>query len=287
MSSAIINSIIARAIMDSRFLEQLTLEPESALHTYKLDARSYADFLACDIERLRNFAAFIAMVQHNHLWESFHYTRMLLHFYDLELSLFRDYLKIHQQNRANSRLNRDQRTEIFLTFLRDYVDGAADAQYPGLVDVLAHEKLIWEIKRCLSAEGGPQPPASLHEELPPQDESLLILMPAVNGVIRTHHFGFDPVQIISSLQEKNFTPAETVPDQRILCYWGKRGTHHLQVFEIDYLTSLFLALVDGKNSIADMIQRLASMAGLPIPVSHFRPFLELAFQSGLLRSVAS
>ena len=282
MNSAVINSILARCLLDSAFLEQLSQNPDTALRAYGLDARTYADFLEADIARIRSFAGFIAKVQHNHLFEAFPNTRALLKFYGLELRVFTEYLEIHQQNRTSRRLSRDQRTEVFLEFLRDYISNLADSECPGLPDVLSHEQAIWEIKRFLANKELPQPPTPGSEIVSLESERLADVVPSVNGIVRPIAYRYDPVEVISALQQKRFDPKQLSVCRKMMCYWGNAETYQLRVFEVNSAVAALLALVDGYRSVADIVRHLTDEIGSVVPISSFLPFFESAVQQGIL-----
>lgn len=287
MNSAVINSIIARCILDSTFLEQLAQNPDTALSGYGLDSRTYSDFLAADIARIRSFAAFIAKVQHNHLYEMFPNTRALLKYYGLELRVFTEYLAIHQQNRTGRRLSRDQGIAVFLEFLRDYISNLADSECPGLPDVLSHEQAIWEIKRFLANKERLQPSRPGSESVSLESDRLVDSVPSVNGIARPVAYRYDPFEIMSALQQKRFDAQQVSISGNIMCYWGSAETHQIRAFAIDPAVAALLALVDGDRSVAAIVGRLTDEIGSDVPLASVLPFFESAVQQGLLILKAS
>ena len=241
----------------------------------------YSDFIQIDIERIRSFAAFIAKVQHNHLFEAFPHTRMLLKLYGLEMEVFKAYLEHHQKNRRKQ-LSRDQRTQMFLIVLKRYIGEVADSEYAGLMDVLCHEQAVWEIHRFLSKKEVPERPTLASEPVSVKSDRILDAVPSANGIIRTISYSYDPYDIITSFQKQRFDPKLLSISQRVMCYWGNAERRQLQVFEIDQAIALLLALADGHRSIAEIIEELTDELGTAVPTKSLLPFFESAIRQGIL-----
>lgn len=274
MDSGVVNSILARCLLDSAFLQLLAHDPTAALEGYILDARTHADFLGLNIDKVRNFAGFITKVQHNYLWESFRYMRALLRLYKIEIEVFAAYLPIHQRIRADGRVSKNQKIESFLAFLLAYLDSQEGSRYPGLRDILLHESMLWEIGIALRSYQSPTP---LSDELaivslrPRQFGSVV---PMVRGELRVGHFMYDPRQIIAYLTQGHLALHQLPAQRRCLSYWADSATDQLRILELDDISAALLSQVDGCRSIRTIIRQVTQDVHGRLPLTQFWPFFK-------------
>jgi len=297
-ASAPVNAILARCLLDAGFLDDLTHDPETALRGYALDARTCAEFRQLRVDRVRHFAGFITKVQHNYLWESFPYTRALLKAYRIEIEVFTAYLPVHQRLRAQA-ASRDQKTEGFLTFLQSYLDTAAEAAacqaeghepFPGLHDVLRHERIEWEIRTTLGGtESTRNPNGNAPAEVNPAQlpaRAFGRLVPVIQGVFKVGTFARNPMPIVDALAKGTFRP-EPTPKPRVdatyvFGYWGDTASNQLHIFELDPVSAGVVTLIDGSRSVRAIVERAARAHGQQLSVSALRPFFQTVVDQGLV-----
>jgi hypothetical protein len=284
MSSATINSILARCLVDPAFLEQLASNPSGALNGYALEPESYLDFLKLDAASLRNFAGLVTKVQNNGLWEHFLYTRTLLNYYHIDFEVFTAYRATHLQNRRDQ-ASRNQQIERFLSFLREYIE-AEHSKYPAVREVLVHEQLTWAMRLSFSTGRRLSPGRRLTDISSLKYEQLMNLVPAMGGAIHLEEFDYDPVELISKLAQGIFDHEQLSPLPRWLGYWADDSTEQLRVLELDPPIVALLREVNGRRSVRSLIRRVVKGAQAGLRLSDFRPFLESAFDVGLLTTAS-
>jgi hypothetical protein len=277
MSNRAIMSIVARGLMEPAFLEQLAVEPLNTLAAYGLDQRLLTEFGYLDIARLRNFGGLISKVQHNYLWESFPATQRLLCHYDLEIRLFADYRLFIQENPEAQTASRHLKIARFVQFVEDQLSRSDPARYPGLADVLKHEKLSWEVSKSPWA-AVTRTTRSDHPDLTAvRAAEFGRLIPRLQGRLSVSDFEYDPLQIITQLAREQFDPNGLSIRGRVLAYWIRTPDAPLQVIEFDPGTIAILSSIDGRRSIRTIVRRITGASH----VSRFVPFFEAASKHGL------
>jgi hypothetical protein len=274
-----VQSILARCIVDVRFLDLLTRDREKALHGYDLNEEARRDFRSFDIERLRRFSGLITKVQNNGLWQPIPQTRALLNYYCLESDVFVAYTDIHQRNRAVGAISRNEQTLCFLNFLRSYLESQRTPVCLGLSEVLAHERIQWEIERfSQSSDLLPSRPV----ELPASADDFRRLVPTIRGTLRVEAFSCNPLEVISALEAGRFRPEHVSSQELLLGYWGDRSQGALRILKLDSLTGALLSQVNGRRSLRRIANRVfAGATDRPRPRA-LRSFFEDAFHQGLL-----
>lgn len=233
MTTATVNTVLARCIVDPEFLALLSSDRDAALRGYDIDAKTRDDFAALDVRRLIGLAAVVTKVQNNGLWQWIPYTRALTGRYGLEQEIFAAFHRDHQALRAGPR-TRDEQTLRFFDFLRRALEEWIPEETPALRDVFLHERLLWEI-RTVVASGAT---ARTRERAP-----------APNGVLRTAFFASSPHETIAALREERFTPDNVRPAPQWLVYSADIAAQTMRTLEVDDETAHLLALADGTRSI--------------------------------------
>jgi hypothetical protein len=259
MSNAAVTSVIARCLLDATFLEHMAADPRAALSECALDERTRFALETLDIAQVRRFAGFIVKVQHSFLWESFPWTVKLLQAYGIELEVFASYLAQHQRLRRSPGLSRREKLAAFAAFLRGLLNEGPGTRWAALLDVLTHEQAEWEIRTALADEPAerPQPCAPLA----PDSREFLRQVPVVRGALRIARFSYDPCEIIALLAAGAPIPDRLAPQPCCLAYWGDVATQELRVLELDALSAVLLAQVNGRRSLRTVLRR--GCAGLP------------------------
>jgi hypothetical protein len=282
MDSGVVNSILARCLLDSAFLQLMVRDPSAALEGYVLDEQTQADFLTLNIDKVRNFAGFITKVQHNYLWESFPYTRALLKLYKIEIEIFVAYFPTHQRIRAEGRASKNQKIESFLTFLLAYLDSQEGSRYPGLREILLHESMLWEIGIALRPSQLPKPLEGERAIVSLRPRQFGSVVPMVRGELRVGHFMYDPKQIITCLTQGHLALHQLPVQRRCLSYWADSATNQLRILELDDVSAALLSQVDGCRPIRTIIRQVMQDMHGRVHLTQFWPFFQAAFEQGLL-----
>jgi hypothetical protein len=279
MDNTPINSILARCLLDYNFLEQILQNPIVALSEYGIAEDVRKEFSNCGIS-IRNFSAFIAMVQHNYLWTFYPCTRALLKYYKMEIEVFSAYLELHLQLR-NSGATRDQKIVAFLEFFQNYLNENRVKNCIGLYDMLIHERIISEIRVELNQNQTTDLLSQIIDLATLKSITFGRIIPKVSGILRVAWFSYDPLQIVVRLAQGSFSPDELTYRPRFLVYWVNTTTKQLRIFEIDYLSYLLFSEVNGRRSIRNIRDRVRKKLTSPISTSELRTFFEMLFQEGI------
>jgi hypothetical protein len=268
-----VESVVARCLLDADFLQRARSDPAGTLAAYELDERARADFHALDFTRVGNFAGFITKVQHNYLWESMPYTRALLKHYAIEIEVFAAYHETHLALRKRGATRREK-IGAFLEFLDAYITSG----YPGLRDVLRHERLQWEIESSQpsAAVTAPRPASGLPGEL----------VPRIRGSLRVGWFELSPLEIVAQMSAGRFDPGQLSLDPGPLVYWVDPAAEQLRIMRADSLTAALLSGIDGHSPVGAIVSRVAGRRADAAALARVQPVLDHAVQLGLLTLVA-
>jgi hypothetical protein len=286
VDSAAITSVIARCLLDSGFLQQMAEHPDVALEPYDFDSGTRRELLRLDTDRVRKFAGFITKVQHNYLWEWFPYTEVLLRHYQLEIEVFASYCPIHQRIRKIGQASREQKIESFLDFLEATLNEDRSLKYPGLSDVLRHERIQWNLKRDSAGQDGEEgsdgPQAADVSHL--RWNELRGLVPRIHGKLWVAEFSYDPLAIIAEIRRGAF---DSTALQRNRCsrgYWISTKAEILQIFEFSEAMAVLFQLIDGNSTAEVIVERTLSRLELSgsFNTAQFKPVFEFGGKAGLL-----
>jgi uncharacterized protein YceH (UPF0502 family) len=276
MSNCVVNSILARALVDARFRAELERDPSSALAWPGVPATVREAFGQMDFARLRGFRGLITKVQHNYLWEAFPYTLTLLRELKLELQVFERYSERHQALRANVSATRNTKIVYFLDHLQGYVERYTPPHGALLLAMLRHERTSWE----LSADA-----AQLSEPSPEQDTDALPrlsarefgrLVPRIRGALRIQRFAYDPGVIAHALATGRPSVQDIGRKASIIAYWLRDRSDRVHLFRPDEFTASVLERVDGRRSVAAVAKRAGQT------VSVLKGFFASAAEQGLV-----
>jgi hypothetical protein len=272
-SNATITSIIARSLVEPRFLAALMRDPATGLEGYSLDESTRSDCLALDWSRVRRFAGFITKVQHNDLWPTMPYTRALLKFYRLEIEVFTEYRERYIDARAAGPVSSSDKAHLLQAFIETYL-AQLPRRAPGLLDVVRHERIRWD---CESVFKPVREPASPPPPAPATDAAV----PSIAGRLVIGQFEYDVDPILEGLSLGTFDPSNLVPRPRWLGYWADPAEARLRILELNELSARALSLVDGIRTSAEIIA--SSAADEPDLRAGVRRLLLDAQAIGLLR----
>jgi len=205
MSARIVDTVIARCLLEPGYLDRLRDGLDAELDLLRVDDATRAELARLDVAQVRRFSGLISKVQHNDTWEQFPLTRALLKFYGMELEVFAAYRDRHLSLLGRGRLTREAKTFSFVSFLGDYLANSATDACPGLIDLLVHERSTWEVALEL-ADTDPRQTVNLTQErVVPRD--------ALRVVALRYH----PFDIASRLQDGDPAVADVVPRPSYLC----------------------------------------------------------------------
>jgi hypothetical protein len=282
VTTEVVNTVVARCLLEPGYLERFEADPGAEVARLDVDAPLRHDLSALDCGRVRRFAGFISKVQHNDLWDSFPYTRALLKHYGAELDTFATYRREHLILGLAGRPSTDTKTRSFLSFLERRLEAAPAYRFRGLLDVLRHERLLWEVALELSELAGRTPSAD-QEPAPVTSPSGWIVAPF--DVLRVAALSYHPLEVISALEAGSDQLAHVRPSSVCLCYWGRVDGESVSVLEVDALTATVLAAADGRRTARDVIRHTQEALEGEVRAAEVQPVLGAAVDRGLLRLV--
>jgi hypothetical protein len=273
-----VNGLLSKCLLVPDFLELLDSSPREALKGLPTDGGVYDDFIALDKERLRRFSGFIAKVQHNHLWEWFPLTRRMLRFLGFESQVFTSYAATHQELRRQPGLKQAAKAETFLDFLQDFLtrQGSTGAR---LLDLTVHERALWMMSRRLTVMGeAATPPSAPH---PGTGRLLGTHIPAVQGAVCLRQFAYHPVKLAEAATKvSRFQRVRTAPT--IILYWAVASRDDVRVLEVDSVTAVVLAEIDGSRTVRAIRDRIRRRYPGLISASLLRQAVAALDETGLL-----
>jgi hypothetical protein len=275
MNSGTVEGLLARLILEPAFLEKVRADRQSALAGYAPEAGIAEALDGENLERIRRFAGFIGKVQHNHLWDWFPATRLLLIHYEIELDLFTRYRAV-QATPEWQRASRGDRVGKLLDFIADYAAG----NYPGLGDVVRHERAIWQA--ASETRSGKEPgtdfrsvPWSVFQRM----------RPALEGV-RILSFGFDPTRLAASILAGEFAGKIPKGPRTTLAYLGG-PSGEVRTLRTEEMSVFILGHVDGLRSVRRVIERVRCEGFAGLRPRAFREFFDGAAEAGFIRMNAA
>ena len=285
MTDGIVEQVIARCLVEPGFAEALRSEPLKTLSVYSSDSAIQRSFASADIQKILRFSGFINKIQHNHLWEYFPATRQLLRYYGIELDIFTAYrpLQLSMNLKASSL---DDKTRSFLDFLEQFMrPQESQRRYPGLTQILIHERSIWEISRTPSPS---QDDLNGNAVLPHQLTSFKWskfkrLRAGLNGPLRVCSFEIDPEETIGRIREGRFDGKVNRIETALFLYQHDRERKSVVVQRPDRLTIDLLSRINAKRSVFGVISSIRRSGLTEIPPIAFREFFTEAAVAGVIK----
>jgi hypothetical protein len=289
LMNSTVSSLVARCLLDPCYLDRMARDPDEELAGLAVGAETRAAIAGLDVERVRLFAGFISMVQHNDLWADFPYTRALLRYYRAELATFADYRRRHLELSRAGKPSRAAKTTAFLDFLRTRLRDAEASAYPGLLDVLTHERLHWEVAQRLLGHrlpdrghrlpdrGGPAPGPARADI---RDGRVVV----ASDAIRVAALSYDPVEVMTRLRAGGEALTGLTPKAVCYCYWGRESEATVTVVAVDPATAAVLTAVDDRRAVHEVLDECQSL----LPEADRRDIaavLDEAVRHGLIRLI--
>jgi hypothetical protein len=183
-----------------------------------------------DPERLALFAGFITKVRYNSdLFEHLPGTLRLLRYHGVELAAFRDY---YLAGASRSKATHEKVAAALLHF-EHFATSPAGRAVAGLADVVAHERVHWELSRALAVW---------------RIESAAVMVPSLRGPLRVIETRRDPHAVLDALVAQQRPPRATRRPTRRL-YWADPVQREIRCVAIDLRVSRVLEVIDGRRDL--------------------------------------
>lgn len=270
MTDGVVETIIARCLIDHDFIDTLRRNPEKVFNEYRLEPEVRREIESIDIEKIRQFSGFIGKIQHNYLWEFFSGTRLLLRYYNIESDVFVAYRKPQLSLLKTS--SRTEKIRSFVNFLKTYLScnqGLVNS-CRGLLEVLQHEEIVWKLT-CI------EPQIIDEVNILPKTIDWKTLQSAIvriNGEMFIQSYDFNPGVIISQVKEHAFNGVLPKKKSRLFTYWKASNSKDIHLLNLDKFSVHILSKINNKRSIRAVIDN-ARRSGLQniMPLA-FRDFFE-------------
>jgi hypothetical protein len=265
MKDAAATAIVARGLVDPRFLETLQ---GNRIRGIRLSAAHRAAACSLDAKRLALFAGFITMVRHNNdLFDHFPGTLRVLRHYGVELSIFRDhFLSQHPPSKE-----KETKIANALETFSELSKSRRGRALTGFRDVLLHEHCQWTIRQGLSR---PSPLNALYSMQFAADAVPFLCEPA--QVIRVTR---PPWAILRALLQRKAVQSMRAQVQWLL-YYGDRGTRAVRVSRIPKQVAQLVQSIDGHSTCAQIAATLRRKRFTMPP--HVRGMLEGLCNAGII-----
>jgi hypothetical protein len=235
-----IQSVLAHSIMDDRCMKRLAGKSKIPNTNFSISKQT--------VKGLQYFSGFIAKVQHNFLWNDFMLTRKMLMKQEMEIEIFTAYLAQHQQNKLN-RLPELTKINLFVAFLKDYLQQRNQRRHRIVYNILLHEEAMFALKQHSDADSALQV-ADL-----PVRKMAANRRPVVCGAIRQVMMCVPP-QNLGDWFKKN-TDKLLHTRRRSYCYWYDPHTQNYRMLEIPVIVRRVLTVIDNEKRVKDIEQYFA------------------------------
>jgi hypothetical protein len=291
MSIQAVNAIIARSVVDTRFLEQLCTKPHSVLAGYQLTDQEMTEFNNLNREHLRQFVGFITKVQNNHLYTSFPLTRLLLTHYGIEHEVFLGFHSQHQQLRADKETSRQARTEAFIHYFEVKLDHMDGEQAVILSNCLLNEKLLLRVReswkqyqedtaQVSQTDSGWKIDLEEIHRLP--DNQFFSLAWELSPTFYAGEFAFNPNELSLIMSRDGGDLSAIVFQDQLIGYWIPYGETQIRQLNLTAATHTLLGAVNRGKSLKEIQQEVETLLGEFLDCDEVRAFWQAAFLHGLV-----
>lgn len=273
-SNFTVSAILARCLVEPQFHRTLSSDPQGVLRGYGLTGDLRSSFGRFEFEKLELFGGLITQTQHNFLWESFPYSRALMKRYGIELFIFSSYRRTVSRRAG---LSNQERTREFTDFLRHFLMTVKDKHsHPGLFEILKHERLQWELQQITETHS---PKAkTIAREIPSRSLDVDRLIPDFPAYVRFEEYRYDPMEIVSAMESRDFDLSRLKPRLRGFLYRLDHSTSKLSVFQTTSAACRLFQKVDGRRSVGSILRASTSKR----PKRELRRYFESACASDLI-----
>jgi hypothetical protein len=235
-----IQSVLAHSIMDDGCMHRLAGKSKIPNTDILISKQT--------VKGLQYFSGFIAKVQHNFLWNDFILTRKMLIKQEMEIEVFTAYLAQHQYNKRN-RLPELTRINLFVSFLKNYLQQRNQRRYRIVYNILLHEEAMFALKQQSDADNALQV-ADL-----PVRKIASNRRPVLCGAVRQVMMCVPP-QNLGDWFKKN-TAKLLQTRRRSYCYWYDPHTQNYRILEMPVIVRRVLTAIDNEKKVKDIEQYFA------------------------------
>jgi hypothetical protein len=233
-----IQSVLAHSIMDDQFMNGLAGKDKIPNTDILLSKQT--------VKGLKYFSGFIAKVQHNFLWNDFMLTRKMLIRQQIEIEVFTAYLAQHQNNKRNKIAELNKKINLFVSFLKNYLQHRNQRRYRLVYNILLHEEAMFALKLQ----------SNLHNPLEfsdlPTPKISSNRRPVLCGAVRQVMMCVPPQSIAECFKEN--TDKLLRVRRRSYCYWYDPYTQSFRILEIPVIVRRVLNVIDNKKKVKDIEQ---------------------------------
>lgn len=240
-----VHGLVARCLSEPTFLDAARANPPPPVGSDA--ARARATLGAATLARLALFRGHITRVQNNALRRHIPHTLRLMERLGLDLPFFSAISAEWVQARREGAFNLERHLDFFASALRSFVAGASGGG--ALLDCLEHERLLGA-----APWPGPAPGAGVR----------------FRGQVQVRRYSSDPLEWCGAAdwQTAALPPLAASgpgpgPTETLLAYHrlehGSEGA--TAVFVVDLETALLLTAVDGRRTLAALVEHVTARAG--------------------------
>lgn len=274
-ANSTVSTILARCLTEPAFAVKVSEDPATTLRNYQMAPPLRLAFGQFEFSKLQLFGALITQTQHNFLWETFPYSRELLKYFGIELSSFKSYRE-RPEFEATVGLPRKAKIDAFTNYLRQSLTGANGQRYPGLLEVLTHERISWELNET-SIDRHANDPATTRA-FPRRAREIDRLIPRFPKTVRFAEHRYNPIKIINALKNHEFEPQRLRVRTVRLFYRIDLTVTQLSVFEANATVWQLFKRVNGERSLGSIVAAVAAKH----PNHEMRRYFESAWEGGLI-----
>lgn len=275
-SNRAVTAVLARCLLGPEFQQAVSRDPRAALREYRLSHDARSSFVRFEFDKLKSFGGLITQTQHNFLWETFPYSRALMKYYAIELSVFSSYRQLTELRKAGP--SRQEKIEGFTDYLKEFLLARRDGKpYAGLLEILLDERIRWELheKVAMRSVRTQSPPPALTG----YSRELDRLIPEFPKNVRCAEYRIDPLRIGAALERRDFDPARLKPRLTRLVYRMDPATGQLSVFRATAAAWNLFQGIDGRRNVAVILRA----STLNRPKSELRGYFESAYLGRLIK----
>ncbi|MDQ4098393.1 MAG: hypothetical protein M3144_11065 [Actinomycetota bacterium] len=271
MSTAELQSVVARCLVDPQFLRSLRLDPQRTLARVPVDENTRRLAEGVDLQGLEHFRGLVVKVKHTPLWSTFPATLTLLQQAKLDLRVFAAYAEAFLARAREGPLLLTERASRFLDHLLTFLAAGQEPAAGVISDVARHE---WKVEQSATANRSAFTPTVAAHAVTPG------CTPGVLGRLEMAHYHFDVVDLAAA-DLSRVDPAEVPQRPVTVGYWISPGTGALRLLHLDPVSKVALSSLDGKRTNA-AVDRLLTGLGLAEAGRQLDSLLTTADRLGLV-----
>ncbi|MHA4811752.1 hypothetical protein ACX0G9_26885 [Flavitalea flava] len=257
ISNKYIQSVLAKAIGDAKFLDYLQNDKTAAGRLLGKNKALYAS--------IRKFSAFICRVQHNFMLGEYPLTFMMLDKFKMNQAVFSGYLTLHQGLKLKKAPNLEKES-LFTLYLTKYLSKRSAVMYKLMADTLNHESTLKSLRFRQQHNVQDLPKGKRLEfniDLP--------IKPIGNYTLLNLHF--NPREI--SLMKETGKNPRYHSKVRTYCYWLENGQRDATILEADPILVQALLGINGKNTVLTLMTKLEKKQEIATLLINFQMLFDM------------